>query len=187
MKKPISAAAALTFITMVAVGAAAPASATVPDAQGGSLVVHGVDVDAARAAGAVVRAEPDGRQLVTLPSGMSLVVRNGHVEPRDQRGTSVGNCGTSTIAGNRTTRKYSTGYVISPAWGAPVSHSWTVTVSTSNSVHAYDNSGLAPISSSWNSGWKSISQVGSINSMLASGNVLTSWGMICSSGNPTWE
>jgi len=167
------------------IGSATPASALASDER--AMTVQGIDVEAAQAAGAIVRTRADGRDEVTLPSGRSLTVVDGRVLPGEGRGTSVGNCGTSTVYGNRTTRKYSTGYVISPAWGAPVSHTWSVTVSTSNSIRAYNNSGLAPISASWNSGWKSISQAGSINSMMASGNVLTSWGLICSSGNPTWK
>ncbi|MFJ3383539.1 MULTISPECIES: hypothetical protein [unclassified Curtobacterium] len=185
MKKSLSAVAALTVVVTSTVVTAEPAAAVADAVE--PLSIQAIDLDIARAAGATVRDAGDGQEIVTLPSGRTLTVRDGEVQRGGHRGTSVGNCGTSTVAGNPTSRKYSTAYVISPAWGAPVSHTWSVTVSTSNSVRADNNSGLAPISSSWNSGWKSISQAGSITSMMASGSVLTSWGMICSLGNPTWK
>jgi len=87
------------------------------------------------------------------------------------------------------TRKYSTGYTIYESKGRPVSHHWSVTVSSADAIRSYNNNGLAsPLtSSSWNSGWKGIKQTGRINSMMASGDVLTTFGVYCTSGNPTWK
>lgn len=145
----------IAFLFVVVAGSAAvgtPAAAATPEQQ--PMHVRGIDLDVAQAAGATLGHDQDGHDVVTLPSGRTLTLQDGQISSDGRRGVSEGNCGTSTVYGNRTTRKYSTGYVISPSWGAPVSHTWSVTVSTSNSIRAYNNSGLAPICSSGNPTWK---------------------------------
>ncbi|KQO61188.1 hypothetical protein ASF23_11855 [Curtobacterium sp. Leaf261] len=176
---------------VAAVALISPASASAQDQTSPEattpLIVTGIDLAVAESAGADIRTTKAGEDVVTFPSGLVLRAKDGIVAP-SQRGTVVGNCGTANVAGNRSNRKFSTGYTIYESHGRPGSHVWSVTVSTSNSVAAHNVSGLASsLSTSWNSGWKDINQAGSINSMLASGHALTTFGLICSAGNPTWK
>jgi hypothetical protein len=159
----------------------------VPEAKA-SMSVIGYDRTRALEAGATISTERGGVESVTLPSGDTLRFIDG--EPVDSmRGTVSGNCGTSNVYGNRTTRKYSSAYTISGSKGRPVSHHWAITVSSANAVRAYNRNGMANplVSSSWSTGWSSISQTGAIKSMMASGDVLTTYGVICGSGIPTWK
>jgi hypothetical protein len=97
-----------------------------------------------------------------------------------------GDCGTSFVSFSAP-KIVRTGYYILPNKGAPISHSWSVTLHSSIDIELKDFSGAAPWGyQSWQSSRNYDLQYlrGSTVSALASGSVLTTAG-ICASGNPT--
>lgn len=104
------------------------------------------------------------------------------------RGTVWGNCGTSSFDFTAGNSQFKTSYSIAPNYGAPISHDWTVTVTTTGMGGQsgwYDLSGLPSWGSpSW-SATRAVTQnyTGHANG-VASGEVLVTSGTICNSGNP---